>query len=84
MSCFSDEVKKIFEKWEQSELCEKLEAAHADLVTRRVDAIEYGNPNEMDERKRANLNCQVLTQALLNRSERLIVSSGAMLLESSV
>lgn len=84
MSCFSDDVQKLFQRWKQEELCEKLESAHAELVKRRVDAIEYGDPEALGAQKQARLNCQVLRQSLLNRSERLIVSSGAMLLESSV
>jgi hypothetical protein len=84
MPCFSEEVHDVFRKWGKDDLCKEIEAIHEELVKRRVDSIKYGDPDQIDDKARTKLNCKVLAQALLNRSERLLVSSGAMLLESSV
>ncbi len=84
MPCFSGEVQALFQKWNENDLYKEIEVIHSELLKRRVDSIEYGNPDKIVEKTRARLNSKVLAQALLNRSERLLVSSGAMLLQNSV
>jgi hypothetical protein len=84
MVCFSDEAQKLFETWNKVELCNELEGYHAQLLERRVDAIAYGDPEKLSAKIRARLNCQVLRQALLHRAERLMASSGTMLLDKNV
>jgi hypothetical protein len=84
MGCFSDEIKQVFKDWKHDKLLQDLEADHAQLLERRVDTIEYGDPNLLSPKKRAILNSQVLRQALLHRAERLLVGSGTMLLAKNV
>jgi hypothetical protein len=84
VTCFSDEVQKLFQDWKQDDLRKELESFHAELSQRRIGAIEYGNPVKLSPKQRARLNCQVLRQALLHRAESLLVSSGTILLAKSV
>ncbi len=84
MSCFSEDVRNLFQTWKQSELCQKLEGHHAQLLERRTEAIAYGDPDKLSAKTRTRLNCQVLRQALLHRADRLLRSSGTMLLEKNV
>jgi hypothetical protein len=84
MSCFSDDVRKLFKDWKQEKLCEELENFHKQLLERRVDAVEYSDPEKLSAKLRTRLNCQVLRQALLHRAERLIVSSGTMFLDKNI
>jgi hypothetical protein len=84
MGCFSDDVKKVFKDWKQDKLLEELEVDHAQLVTRRVTEVEYGDPSGLSPKKRTILNSKVLRQALLHRADCLIVGTGAMLLAKNV
>jgi len=80
MACFSDEVKAIFKEWKCEELCETLEAHHAKLLERRIEFVEYGDPEKLADKECARANCKLLSQSLLHRAERLIKSCGAALL----
>jgi hypothetical protein len=80
MGCFSDDTTKLFKDWKQDKLLADLEADHAQLIERRVAAIQYGDPDKLSPKKRAVLNSQVLRQTLLHRADCLMVGSGAMLL----
>jgi hypothetical protein len=84
MGCFSDDAKKLFQKWEHSELCDDIEDTYSELLKRRVDTVEYGDPDTLNSKPRTRLNCQVLRQALVHRAERLLASAGTMLLEKNV
>jgi hypothetical protein len=79
MGCFSDETKKIFEEANQSKLCQEIEDQYQELLNRRVDFIEYGDPSKLSAKARTRKNCELLRQALLHRAERLSVSSGTAL-----
>jgi hypothetical protein len=84
MTCFTDDVQKVFKDWKQETLREQLEAHHAELLARRVDTIKYGNPDLLSRKKRTIINSQVLRQALLHRAECLLVGSGTMLVAKNV
>jgi hypothetical protein len=59
-------------------LCHKLEEFHAAVLKQRVDFIEYGNPEELSDKGRAKLNCD-LKQVLIHRADQLIIATGQML-----
>lgn len=84
MSCFSEDASNLFKEWNHEDIRAQLELCHSGLLTRRVYAVEYGEPDKLSPQKRTSLNCQVLRQALLHRAERLIVSSGVMLSAKNV
>lgn len=84
MSCFSPAVRDLFDRWGQGEFLKSLEASHQQLLERRIDTVEFGNPQTLTPEKRAAANCRLLQQALLHRAERLLASSGTMLLENNV
>jgi len=83
-ACFSDDIRKLFKAWKQDKLLEELETHHAELLKRRVDVIQYGDPDKLSAKKRTILNSQVLRQALLHRAECLLIGSGTMLLAKNV
>src|SRR5438105_4465149 len=84
MSCFSDEVKKVFRDRKKDDLCTKLEQHHQQLVDRRVGEIQYGDPDKLTPKRRAILNSQALRQMLLHRADCLLVGAGPMLLARNV
>jgi len=61
-----------------------LEEAIAELGKRRVEYIEYGDPDKLTPKKRAALNAELLRQALLHRAECLLQASGRMLQAKNV
>jgi len=77
-------VQKLFQDWKQDDLRKELESFRAELLQRRVDATEYGDPDKLSPKQRTRLNCQVLRQALLHRAECLLGSSGTILLAKNV
>ena len=84
MDCFSTEARQVFRQWNKSDLCKDLEDVHEKLRGRRIAAIKYGDPAKLSANERTRLNCELMRQALLHRAERLLVSSGTMLLEKNV
>jgi hypothetical protein len=82
--CFSLTVRRLFRLWEKLDLLESLEGLHQELLDRRTEAIEFGEPNRLTPQKRTASNCRLLQQTLLHRSERLLVSSGTMLVDRNV
>jgi hypothetical protein len=82
--CFSDNIRKLFKDWKQDKLLEEFEGHRAELLERRVDVIQYGDPDKLSAKKRTILNSQVLRQALLHRAECLLVGSGQMMLAKNV
>ena len=84
MPCFSPAVHELFDRWGKRDLLESLEASHEKLLDRRIEAVEFGEAEALTPRKRAALNCRLLQQVLLHRAERLLASSGTMLLENNV
>ncbi|MCK1485561.1 hypothetical protein IVB25_23430 [Bradyrhizobium sp. 193] len=84
MAGYPDEVKKIFADWKQSQLCADLEACADELQKRRLEFIEYGEPDKLTPKKRAALNSKLLAQALLHRSDCLIQAAGKMLIAKNV
>ena len=84
MSCFSGEVQKLFKDWKHEKLCSDLESAHAEMLKRRVDFVEYGDTNKLTNKDRVKLNSQLLSQSLLHRAESLLSATGAMLTAKNV
>ena len=79
MAKYSDDVQKIFADFKQDELrAGLLEANHGELVKRRIEFVEYGDPDKLQAKARCKLNCQLLAQALLHRAACLLVAAGAM------
>jgi hypothetical protein len=79
MTCLSEEATKILSENGKQDLLEKLEEFHAAILKERVDFIEYGKPEELSDKKRAKLNCDLLKQVLIHRADRLITATGQML-----
>jgi hypothetical protein len=84
MSCFSEDVQKVFEQWKHDDYRNELDDFHSELVKRRIAYVEYGDLATLTEKNRCKLNCQVIRQALLHRAESLLLTSGTMLLEKNV
>lgn len=84
MTCFSEDVQKLFKDAKQDKLCENLEGVHAEMLKRRVDFVEYGDPDKLTPKARCKLNCQLLALALLHRAESLMSATGAMLAAKNV
>jgi hypothetical protein len=84
MAKYSDDVKKIFASFKQEKLCADLEANHEEIVKRRIEFVEYGNPDTLESKTRCKLNCELLSQALLHRADCLLVAVGAMLVAKNV
>jgi hypothetical protein len=84
MPCFPPAVQEVFKRWGECEVLDSLEASYQELIDRRKDIVEYGSPETISPRQRASANCRLFHQSLLHRAERLIVSSGSMLLEGNV
>ena len=79
---FPPVVREIFNRWKQTELCDRLEASHWQLLDRRKNAVEVSSQDE--PRKHTGSNCLVLQQALLHRAERLLAAAGVTLLENNI
>lgn len=84
MACLSEEATKILTDNGQQDLCQKLEDFHADILKQRVDFIEYGNPDDLSDKRRAKLNCDLLKQVLIHRADKLIMATGQMLPEKNL
>lgn len=83
MSCFSPEANKLFESWGELESRDDLENLYSELLKRRIESIHFGNPKTVSPKKRARLNCQMIRQSLIHRSERLLTSTGSMLVDQN-
>jgi hypothetical protein len=81
MPCFSPEAKELFRHWDELEVLEDLENFYAELLKRRVNEVQFGKPDAVSPMRRARLNCQMIRQSLIHRAERLLVSTGSMLLD---
>ena len=79
---FSPVIRELFNRWEQGDLLDRLEASHQQFLGRRKAAVEIAPQHQ--PRKHTASNCQVLQQALLHRAERLLAGAGAMLLEDNI
>lgn len=84
MSSFPSDVHALFAKWNEHDVLASIEAAHQEHLDRRIAVVEYGSPATLAPKRRAAKNCQLLQQALLHRSERLVWSLGSLLLEGNV
>ena len=84
MAGYPDEVKKVFTDWKQDKLLKDLEDCVDELQKRRVEYIEYGDPEKLSPKKRAALNSKLLAQALLHRADCLLQAAGKMLLAKNV
>jgi len=84
MAGYPDEVKKVFTDWKQEKLLTDLVTCVDELQKRRVDYIEYGDPEKLTPKKRAALNSKLLAQALLHRADCLFQAAGKMLLAKNV
>src|SRR5438128_2549447 len=81
---FPPSVHKLFYQWEETDLLASLEDSCQQLLDRRKDAVEFGDPKLLSAKMRAALNCELLRQALLHRAERLLRSSCIVLLENDL
>ena len=79
MTCLSEEATKILNDNGKQDLCQRLEELHAAVLKERVEFIEYGKPEELHDKRRAKLNCDLLKQVLIHRTDKLIVATGQML-----
>lgn len=79
MACLSEEATKILSDNGKQDLCQKLEEYHSAILKERVDFIEYGMPDELSNKRRAKLNCNLLKQVLSHRADKLITATGQML-----
>lgn len=76
-------VRKRFIETGSAELLSSIEAIHENLVSRRVEAIPFGDPNLISERDRALKNILIARQAMLHRAERLHHSCGSMVADEN-
>jgi hypothetical protein len=83
MACFSADATKILTDNGKAELHTALEKHHADILGRRVDYIEYGK-KEISNKRRAQLNCDLLKQVLIHRAAQLMSAAGAMLAQKNL
>lgn len=84
MSHFSTDIRELFERWGELELFDSLDNFYQQLIDRRVNIVNFGDPNSISPEQRAKSNCLVLQQALLHRAERLTASTGSMLIECNI
>jgi hypothetical protein len=84
MAGFPDDVKQVFVDWKQDKLLKDLEDSISELQKRRIEYVEYGDPEILTSKKRAALNAELLRQALLHRAECLLQAAGKMLLVKNV
>jgi hypothetical protein len=84
MAGYPDDVKKVFNDWKQEKLLADLEGSVDELQKRRVEYVEYGDPDKLTPKKRATLNSKLLQQALLHRADCLLQAAGKMLLAKNV
>ena len=84
MACFSEDAKKILTDGDKAELHEGLEKNYTDLLKERADFVEYGKPEDLSDRRRAKLNCDLLKQVLVHRAEQLMTGTGAMLTQKNL
>jgi hypothetical protein len=84
MPCFSDEAKQLLTNNGKAEVHESLEKNYSNLLGKRADFIEYGKPDDLSDRRRAKLNCDLLKQVLVHRAEQLMVGTGTMLTQKNM
>jgi hypothetical protein len=84
MAGYPDEVRKVFNDWKQETLLADLDRAIDELQKRRVEYVEYGDPEKLSPKKRAALNAKLLRQAILHRADCLLQAAGKMLLAKNV
>jgi hypothetical protein len=84
MTNYSDDVRKIFASFKQDKLCASLEANHDELVKRRIEFVEYGDPNKLQSKEHCKLNCELLAQSLLHRADCLLAGVGPMVTTKNV
>jgi hypothetical protein len=82
--CYSSSCKSLFKRFGHSELLEFLESSYQLLLDRRKSAVEFGVPANITPEKQAVCSCELIRQSLLHRAERLMASSGTLLLERNV
>jgi hypothetical protein len=79
---FPPAVRDLFNRWEQVDLLDRLEALRRQLLDRRKQTVEFATPDDLWSRTASN--CLVLQQVLLHRAERLLSGASFMLLESNI
>lgn len=84
MTSYSETVCKAFDQWDERELRQSLENLLGELHARRINTVEYRPRQDITPERQTKANCALLQQALLHRAERLLVSSGTMLVENNV
>jgi hypothetical protein len=84
MPCFSEDAKKILIDDGKEEQHASLEKAYANLLNERAEFVEYGNPDDLIDRRRAKLNCDLLKQVLVHRAEQLMTGTSTMLTDKNL
>jgi hypothetical protein len=84
MPCFSDDAKTILTDGGKTELYDGLEKNYTELLAARVDFVEYGDPETLEDRRRAKLNSDLLKQVLVYRAEQLMTATGTMLTQKNL
>jgi uncharacterized protein (UPF0297 family) len=78
MACLSDQATQTLKQAGKEDISKSLEKTHADLINQQVDYLEYGDPDRLTAKQRAKLNCRLLQQVLVHRTERLMIATGQM------
>jgi hypothetical protein len=78
MACLPATVVQALKDAGREEIETSIETGYKDLVEKRADFVEYGDPDKLTDRQRAKLNCTLLKQVLIHRAERLVLACGQM------
>jgi hypothetical protein len=78
MACLPLSVAEALKDTGRADVEASLEAGYKDLVEKRTEYVEYGDPDKLTDKQRAKLNCQLLKQVLIHRAERLVTACGQM------
>lgn len=78
MACLPATVAKALKDTGREDIETSIETGYKDLIEKRVDFVEYGDPEKLTDKERAKLNCALLKQVLIHRAERLVVACGQM------
>jgi len=79
MPCLSEEAVKLLANAGKQDLHQSLEESHASVLKQRAAFVEYGKPEELSDKRRAKLNCDLLKQVLIHRATHLMTATGQML-----
>lgn len=78
MACLPPAVAKALRDTDREDVETSIETGYKDLLEKRADFVEYGDPEKLTDKERAKLNCALLKQVLIHRAERLVVACGQM------